>query len=309
MWRFDNLDPQVGMFFEKELTSVQEDVYKKDKPPKNGFDELPQYTQDPEWSQEIEIRMWDTAGLAEFMADYASDLPLVSLQTEKDQYPVRAFGAAYQYSKDEIQKASENNLDLERKKGLAAREVIERRQNRIMWFGAPVVGLFGLLNYPHIPRRQIAVKFNQNNNANTIRKELNSFINSVFDIVEGDEGLAPTKILMPPNPYTHIAGEPWNGDASGAATDTTILTHFMRNNPFVETVEPVRELKGAGPNGEDVMVAMRPDKDRQAHRAVKPFTQEDPERRNLAWRVNTWAKSGGFVSQFPLEMAIGEFPA
>lgn len=303
-WRFDDLDPQVGLFFEQELTSVREEVLRKEKKPKNGFDLLPQDDSDPDYAEEVEVRMWDSFGMAMFIADASHEFPLVDVHTTKEKYPVKEFGCAYKFTFNEIRAAQALNKELETKKALAAREAIERRFNRIMFYGAPVVGLFGLLNFPHIPRRQISIKFDKSATPREVLDEMNAFVNSVFDIVEGDDTRVPDTLGMPPSQFAFIASTPWSENAG----DTTILQHFEQNNYFIDEVRPVRELKSAGPNGNDVMVAFRDDEEVVSHKLVKEFTQEDPYRQSNAMLTNCTAKSGGVISDFPLEMVIGEFP-
>ncbi|MFB6371616.1 MAG: major capsid family protein [Bradymonadaceae bacterium] len=303
-WNFDDLDPQVGMYFEEELTSVRSEVKKKKKKPKNGFKLIPQDPDDPDWSETVEHRMWDIEGTgSEFISDYTDMPPLVGVNMEKDDWPVKEFGCAYQYSKNEIRKASSTGKGLDRKKAMAAREFNERKFNRIQWFGAPQVGLFGLLNYPYIPRWQVSIPFDNSQTGQDILNELNSFVRAPFDVTE-DEADTPDTLLMPTTQFAYINDTPWSSNAG----DTTILGHFRSNNFFIDDVRPVRECNGAGPNGEDVMLAYRQEEDLVAHKLVMEHNQHDPQQEGLAFITPATAKSGGIVSDFPFEMVIGEFP-
>lgn len=303
-WNFDDLDPQVGMYFEQELTSVRTEVKRKKKKPKNGFQVIPQDPDEPDWAETVEHRMWDIEGTgSEFISDYSDMPPMVGVNVEKDDWPVKEFGCAYQYSMQEIRKSQATGKGLDRKKAMAAREFNERLANRIMWYGAPQMGLFGLVNFPYIPRWQVSIPFDDTQTGEDILNELSAFVRSPFEITK-DEQDAPDTLLMPTTQFGYINDTPWSANAG----DTTILQHFESNNWFVDEVRPVRELDGAGPNGEDVMIAYRQDSDLLEHKLVLEHTQHDPQQEGLAFVTPTTAKSGGIVSDFPFEMAIGEFP-
>lgn len=305
-FRFDSLitDPRSAVFFEQQLRHIRQEVVLDQQVPLSGFKVIPQNTNIASHATQYEHRMYEPLGVARFISDYADDLPLVDIATRSEVFNLRTFGCAYQFSLEEIEaSAATPGLELEKKRAMAARLVTEQKFNRIMFWGDPDTRLFGLLNYPYIPRRLLDVKFSyETSDPHDILNELNELVNSIFDLTETTG--YPDYMGMPPAAYTHIASR-----ALREGSDTTILQHFMMNNPFFKdggTVEPLQELKGAGPDGEDLIFVGRRDENLFSHALARPFTQLAPEARNLAIITNCHAKSGGVACDRPLELVIGE---
>lgn len=305
-WRFDGiLDPETGIWFENDLRDVREEIVEDAQPPRNGFRFIPQDTDVAEWAETYEHRMFEPIGVAEFIANWADDLPLVDISNRAEVFNVRTFGCAYKFSLDEIAKSRATGMNLDRKRAMAARLITEQKFNRIMFFGDSTTQLFGLLNYPFAPRFLIPVSFDENSTPDAILNAMNSQVNAIFNLTEtiGE----PDFFGLPPAEYAHVSSR-----RIGDGTDTTILMHFENNNPFFKggrgEVVPLHELKGAGPNGENVSVVYRRDPLVLGHKMVMEFRQLAPQERNLAILTNTWAKSGGIASDRPLEISIGEFP-
>jgi hypothetical protein len=295
------LDPQTGVWFENQLTDIREEVLLDQIPPRNGFLYLPQDTSVAAWAENYEHRMYEPIGIAQFIADFAEDLPLVDIATRKETFNLRTFGVAYQYNIDEIEKSKAVGMDLQGKRARAARLVTEQKFNDIMFFGDPETQLFGLVNYPYIPRRLLPYKIEEATAAQDILDMFHDLVNSIFTLTEtiGD----PDTVGLPPTQYAHIASR-----RIGDGTDTKILQDFLAASPFIKEVVPMRELAGAGPNGEDLVVVYRNDSQIIEHKLAREFTQLAPQRRNLAVLTNCHAKSGGMASDRPLEMVIGELP-
>lgn len=303
--RYDSLlGPQVGVWFENDLRNVRSEVVEFEQPPRNGFEYIPQDTSEPEWIKQYEHRMYEPIGVAQFISNFIDDLPLVDISTHAEVFNARPFGCAYKYDVDEIAASQAKGMQLDRKRGMSARLVTEQKFNRIMFYGDPATQLFGLLNYPFCQRRIITVPFDSSSTPQDVLDEMNAYVNSVFNVTEtiGE----PDFLGMPPAAYTYVSSR------KIADTDTTILGHFMANNPFFKEgrgeVVPLHELKGAGPNGNDVMVLYRRDPLVLAHKLVRPFTQEEAQPINLAVRIPCHAKSGGIASDRPLEISIAELP-
>lgn len=303
-WAFDDLDEQVGLFFEQELTDIRTEVVQKKKKPRNGFELIPQNTDANDWAETVEHRMWDIEGTgSEFISDYTKMPPLVSVNTEKDDWEVKDFGCAYQYSVKEINQAQWQSKNLERRKAMAARLFNEKKANQIMWYGAPQVGLFGMANFPYTPRWFFSIPFDSSQSGQEILAEANAFVSSPFDIT-GDVQDTPDMALWPTEQFSYMANNPWS-----SSNDTTILSHFNSENYYVDESRPVRELNGAGPSGQDIAIAYRQDEDLVQHKLVMEHRQMDPLREGMSFVTPCISRSGGIASDFPFEMVIGEFPA
>ena len=306
-FRFDSLlGETAGIFFDRELVSVRAEVIEEERPPKNIFDFFAQDTSKDPWANQYEHRMYDITGVAQFIGDYADDLPLADVAGREEVFNMRAFGCAYRWSIDEIQASSALGRQLDRKRVRAAMVITEEKFNRIGFYGDPATLLFGWCNYPYIPRRVSAVQFVAGTAAQTKLDEMNAAVNSIFGRTSTVG--KPNLYLMSPNAYTDVST-----DRLDSSSDSTVLDHFLRTNPFFKNgqgrVEPLHELAGAGPNGEDIDIIGSDNPMVGAHVLARPFTQEQPQPRNLAIVTPCHAKSGGVALDRPLEFLICERPA
>lgn len=292
-----NLTPQAGAHFERDLDFVRQQVLEDRRPPKNAFLLIPQAGDVPDWAETYTHRMVEFIGRAKFIADYADDLPRVDIAGREATFNVKSFGAAYEFSRKEILRSAQG-LGLSDKRPRAAREAIEEKFNRIQWYGDPSAGLFGLLNFPYIPRYAMTVAFDGSADPHDVLAELNAL--SRQPAILTDDTASPNTLLLAPEKYYYVSDTPLR-----EGSDTTILEHFLGTHPGW-TVESVNELRGAGPTGGDVAVVYRRDPLNVEHKLVEPFTQLPAQARNLAVVTNCVAQSGGVVSDYPQEMVIGE---
>lgn len=304
-YRFDSLlGESAGIFFDRELVDVRTEIVEQVRPPKNIFLYFAQDTSKSEWANQYEHRSFDVVGEAQFIADYADDLPIVDLAGREEVFNMRTFGCAYQYSIEEIKASQALGRELDRKRALGCRLVTEEKFDRIGFYGDPATQLFGWLNYPYMPRRISSVSFTAGTDADVMLAEMNAAVNSIF----GRTNTIGTPNLygLSPNAYTQVTSRRL------ANSDLTVLEHFLRANPsFSEgkgRVVPIWELAGAGPNGEDLDLIGSDDEMVGAHVIARPFTQEPPQARNLAMYTPCHAKSGGVYLDRPLEFLLVERP-
>lgn len=299
--RLDNIfdGPSAGAHFERDLDDIRGQILEDKVAPQNAFTLIPQSGDVGAWAETYTHRMSEFTGLAQIISDYADDLPMVDALGREATYNVKEFGCAYQFSRKEMMR-SERGMGLSDKRPRAARQAIEQKFNRIQWYGDPSAGLFGFLNFPFIPRYLGTVAFDATSDPHDILAEMNAIASRPN--IDTDTIAEPDTMLMAPGAYNYVQNTPL-----GEGSDTTILQHFLGTHPGW-TVENTREMKGAGPDSEDLIVVYRRAADGIEHKLVEPFTQMEPQRRNLAVITNCVAQSGGVVSDYPREMLIAELP-
>jgi len=298
--RTDAIDPNIGAHFERDLDDLREQVLEHKIPPQNAMTLIPQEGNVGTYAKTYTHRMAELVGVAQMIADYADDLPIVDAVGEEDTYNVKMFGCAYQFSRKEML-ATDHGIDLDTMRPRSARVAIEQKFNRLQWYGDPTAGIFGFLNFPFIPRHLASIPFDSTQDPQDILAEMNTIANRPS--IDTDTVAEPDTMLMAPAQYNYVATTPL---AEGS--DTTILQHFLGNNPYINSVENVQELRDAGPDGEDLVIVYRRSSEIVQHKLVEPFTQLEPQQRNLAVVTNCVAQTGGVVSDYPAEMLIAELP-
>jgi len=304
MHRFDSLlgGAEAAIWFDKELNQVREEVYKFDIPPNNGFRYFPQQDDVSPWAETYEHQMYEVTGAAEFITDRQRELPRIGMQFYKETFNAREFGCAFAYGLLEIEKSRALGKGLEAKYPLAAREVIENTFNKIMYYGDLDAEIFGILNYPQVPRMLMPYKIESATDSKNILAMLNEAANFTFNVSE--QSSQADTVQLSARHFSYISTTPWSENAG----DTTILQQFLANHPSIRTVVPARELNGAGPNGEDLMLVYKNDARSFGHKLIRPMNMLAPQSQGLEIVTNVHARSGGMAVDKLLDVLVCWFP-
>ena len=297
--------PASATFAERELENVRDDIYLKKPRPLTGYDYFPQRGDIPAYKKFHVIRQYEQVGASQWFSEMGDDWPRADAVVDEDQFNLRRHGCAYGFEDDELEAAENEGRDLRRKRGLAARRAIRERNNHCMLFGDMGVKVFGAINYPGSPRVHLANAIGPGTNADTILAMVVNFVDTINEVNETT--VDPDVVGLPPAQYNHLRGRFRSG------VDKTLLNALKDiysgegDDPEIRFVK-MPELKGAGPNGEDVLYAFVDDEDSWGHLLPREFTQEDPKQDFPHWLVKCHSKTGGVAFDFPLHAAIGILP-
>lgn len=300
--------PQASrQFAKRELENVREDIYRKDPRPLSGFELFPQRGEAiPDYKKYHVIRQYEMVGHSQWIDEMGDDFPRADIVVDEDQFNLRAHGCAYGFTDDEIAAAEDNNRDLRRKRGMSARRACRQRNNHAMFFGDTSVGLFGFINFPGVPRVYFDNKINKNTGADTIYNELTAFIDTIDEI--NQTLVSADVVCLPPEQFNHIRKRRFN-TGSGDRILGSIREAYSDAAGEPETeFRKIPELEGAGPDGEDVLIAFVDDDESFGHLLPRPFTQEPPEIDFPESVIKTHSKTGGMAADQPLHMCIGILP-
>ena len=125
---------------------------------------------------------------------------------------------------------------------------------------------------------------------------MNNAVSSIVDSTNGVE--IPDTILLPIDQYNYIAAT-LLPDSGGF----TILSFFLKNNPYIKTIKPVHELKGAD-DGDDVMLIYRNSADALTLKLPLPFNQLAPQNKNLEFVVPCESSTAGIIVYYPLSVCL-----
>jgi hypothetical protein len=306
-----NLDSVSTAFFARELEYIKARTYDVEYPQLKATMVLPVSFEAGPGAESITYQQFDQLGIAKIIANYADDLPRSDIKGKEFTVPVRSIGASYGYSLQEIRAAQFAGRNLEQRKANAARRAVEQKINKVGFFGDEEFGLTGFLNNPNITRSAAALNAGatstkwSNKTPDEILKDMNDAVNGVVDLTNGVE--APNTMLLPIEQYTYIAST-----ARSANSDTTILQYFLTNNPFIQTVDHLYELKGAGLGadaldaGEDMMIVYDNSPDKLTFEIPQPFEQFQIEQRGLEYLVPCHARVSSVIIYYPLSVAVVE---
>lgn len=300
-----NLDASETAFFARELESVKARTYDIKFAPMKALSLMPVSSDAGDGAESITYRSFEETGMARVISSYADDLPRADVRGKEFISPVRSLGCSYGYSHQEIRAANFANRPLTTMQASAARRANDQKVNELAWFGDTDYGLLGLLDNPNIPATTVP---NDGTGPSTlwttktpdqILRDLNLITNSIIDLTKGVE--TPNTVIMPIEQYTLIASTP-----RSSTSDTTILAYFLLNNPYIDVVDWVPELKGAGTGGVDLFIAYDRNPDKLEIQLPMPFRQYPPQERNLNFEIPCESRYGGVLIYYPLSLAFGE---
>lgn len=300
-----NLDAVGSLFFANQLNFIQSKVYEYEYPELEAFNVLPVTNNAPAGAEYITYMAYQGAGRARIIESYADDLPAADLQGFQMMQKIKSIGASYRYSHQEIRAAQWANVDLPFRQAEVARRAIMQEINTLAFTGNVQGGFTGFFNNPNVPLYTVPADGVGGSTTwatkapEQILRDLNNLANQIVVNSNGVE--RPDTVLLPLDQYAMISSM-----ARSPTTDTTILSFFLMNNPYIRQVVPIPQLAGAGPTGLDIMIAYEMNVNKLAMEIPMPFTQYPPQERNLEFVINCEARFGGVSIFYPLSVNIAQ---
>jgi hypothetical protein len=304
MQTFTNLDSAQTMFFARELEAKKAQTYDVIRAPLRAFELIPVSTEAGPGAEAIVYEQYDSTGIAKIIANYADDLPRADVKGQEFTARVKSVGNSYGYSLQEIRAAQFAGKSLEQRKANAAARAQREQWNRIAFFGSATDGLPGWLSNANVPNAAVATGAGAGSptawaskTPAEILKDLNDAVNGIVDLTNGAE--APNTVVMPIKQYTQISTT-----NAGTGTDTTILEYFLRNSPFITSVEWANELKGAFTGSTDGFIVYDRSPDKMTLEMPQMFEQLPVQERGLEYVVPCHSRIAGVIIYYPLSQTF-----
>lgn len=237
----------------------------------------------------------DARGKAKIISNHADDLPSVSVEGSKENYPIVSLGTSFQWSIQDIRRAAFMGKPLADRLSRAAQRAYEDLFDELAAFGdADSRITSGLLNDPNVSVEALAGAGVWSSKTPTeILADLNALTAAVYN---GSKELhMADTVLLPTAQYKRIAQTRLSVDNA-----ETVLEAFRRANPEVQRVDSWRKLTGAGAGSTDRALAFSSRPDTHEINEPQPFEILPPQSRNLAFVVPCHGRSGGGAVLLPL---------
>jgi hypothetical protein len=310
MPKFLNLDAAETIMFQRELEKIKSNTYDIVYPDLKAMQLIPVSTDAGAGTEIITYQQFDRTGIAKVISNYADDLPRSDVKGKEFSSRVRSVGNSYGYSMQEIRAARQAGKPLEQRKASAAAEAQRYLWNKIAFYGDSAYNLQGWLTNSNIPHgtapadgTSSATTF-ASKTPDKIVRDLNTCVNNVAIQTKGVE--RANTLVMPLAQYAYISST-----RMGDGSDTTILQFFLKNNPFITTVEWAEELDSAqlSANGVstftgDIMIAYNKSPDKMTLELPVPFEQLPVQEEGLEYVVNCHSRIGGVLIYYPLSQYI-----
>lgn len=301
--RNDNMDADSTIFFEKELQSIEGQVYEVKKAEFLARSIFPIDSSDGEGCETICFRMSEgSSPNAEVIAPGASHFPRSDVKMKEYVSKVVRIGAAYGYNDDEIDAARFAGRPLEQMRAIEARRMIARKENDMAFFGDDEAGIVGFLLNPDIPRLGSPVGVSTSSlwstkTADEILTDLCSIANTSRLATENVE--VPDTLLLPSAQFLRI-----HQTEKGTEGTRTVIEHFKAMCPWITTIADV-PLLAAASGAADMAVCYRRDPVALALKIPMPMRQLAPFRDGpQSWELCLKQKMGPVVVRYPLSVCF-----
>lgn len=251
----------------------------------------------------------DVAGAAAFIAGKGFDMPYADVSTSQFLQTNHLAGIGYEWSLQELQRASKNGRNLSSEKAEAARTVAEAFIYGIAMRGNTEKGMVGLVNSSAVPTANVANDGTSSSrlwtakDSDLILRDVNAALNAPYNA--SLETLRADTLVLPTTRMQYIAEK-----RLGSNNDMTVLAFLRANNSYtLETGRPLnimgsRELETAGASGTARMVAYFNDRKVLQLHLPGPHEFLDPFRKSaMTWEVAGIMNVGGVEIRRPKGIA------
>lgn len=299
-------DAAESMFFLRELEFIKAKTYDVKYAQYRARELIPVDGSPGPGADTVVFRSYDSRGVARIVNSYADDLPRADAFGVEHRSPIRMLAVSYGYNVKEIDAAFMAGKPLQERKALAARRAIEQELDSIAAAGDSANSLVGLLGIANALGYTVPAGAGAGATTAWSTKtplEILADMTGIagYIVSQTKEVEVPDTLLLPTTQFQIIAGTPIN-----SASTETILSFFLRTNPYIKTVQSWPKCAGAGSASKDRMVAYRRDPDALQLVVNQEFTQLPPQAKGLEYEVPCILQTGGVICYYPLSVAYGD---
>lgn len=305
--KFSVLDKKTGLYrdangsavIHRQLEYVEKEVYKVEYPELMGRQIVPIDHSIPTGAESFLYTMYDRIGEAQFVRDWSTDFPTVTIEGTPFTQTIKHLGSAYAISVQQIRAAAMAGMPLNTELAETAREVIERKLDRILAVGDASAGLGGFANNPNVPIVPITGNWGPATPGATILVDLMKLHSAVF--LGSPDNTEVDTLVVAPSIYDRFLN-PLN-----EYNQASLMTWLKQNTPF-KNIEKWSKLETAGAGGTPRMVAWR--KDARTAKGVIPqeFETAAPFVQGFVTTTSCHLSTGGVVVRQPKKMAYADDP-
>jgi hypothetical protein len=284
----------AAFHLERDLEHKLDEVLREEYKPRNAMRLFPMDNSTPPGAQTVRgSRIYDT-GLAKWHRG-GNDIPRVNVSKKEQTWPVRYAVTGFSYDIFERMASNFANSNYTGELLRAAREALLDLLNETYWFGNNDLGLYGVLNYPYLPTRTLAVALDGSSSTQDILYAFLDLAN--FPVNNSGAKFHCNRMATSPRVRNYLFSRDRN---AVSASDKSIGEVFLQRHEFIEQINSAVELQGTAPGGADYIICYRDDrKGIELRGAGGPFNVLPPQEHGLDTVVPCWAGCGGVIMRDP----------
>jgi len=298
------MDANESVFFPRELEHIKSRVWEVPRKPNKALDILPVSQEASPADKTITWREWDQVGMAVFMQDYFTEVPMADVFAVENSINIHSLSNGYQVSLQELRESVQEGKQIDTRRAVAVRDSFELKMNKLAWNGDEDHGIQGFIDYPGTNEYVVPVGANGPKTfaSKTPDEILTDLFNMETVIIENTNEIeSPTTLLMPIAQERLIATKRMtDGDRN------TVKKFFLENSKTIKSIITVPELKGAGAGDTDRMISFEPSLDKLSLEIPVMFEQFTEVNKGYFYWVPAHARFGGLLVYRPLSICIAD---
>jgi hypothetical protein len=297
-------DVAVGMF-QRDLEIREARVLEKKRAPLPFADGLivPIEVTDEPWAQTWSYKQVTAVGQMELIRDYTTTVPMVDVLSEEVIGRIYEYGLGYYVGDKEAYASQHLGQPIEDQKIAAAYRTTKEQLNKLISLGDPRTGTPGFLNHPDFLRMVAPYPINSTSTSDQLTTTLTEGVTAMLEITNNAE--APDTVLLPRGEYEFLM----NRRLDNAADAMTVMKAFLQNNDHIKNIQPLNELKGAGPEGQNIMVVYRRDPEAVKYCITSSFKFKELLRKPWGFQRPGSLSVGGIKAYYPFAVLIVYLPS
>lgn len=300
----DRLDANETMILEHQLEQMRARSVDVQRPEFKARRLVPVTSEIDPGAESWAYSIWDRAGMAKVVANYADDIPKVATFAKKYTHTIESIALGYEWSWLDLLRTARAGVPLRARKADAVRTGFESKIDEIAAIGIKETGLTGLLNNANVPQINAAPPATGLSSAwggadkkpPEVLADLIAMEDAIISTTKGV--LSPDTLVLPLAQYRYITRTPLYAVAPANPTDT-ILKVFLEQSQTVRNVDWWHFAATA--DGGSPRAVMYPRNPSVVHLEIPQEQQElPPQHKNLSFEINSVGRIGGVAFEYPL---------
>lgn len=310
-YRFERMDAGMNAFFSRQLEHIRPGLFEVQYEELKGLELVPMNTSVHIGAEEYTYRWYDQVGKATLMSSLSRRGPRADVHGHEATSKIRSIAASYGYNIQEGRAAMMARLPLEQRKAKAARRAIAEEMDRILLMGdgtSTYYGLYGLFKLSGtgtyvVPDGAALSDTFESKTPEECLFTLHDFMRAMVE--ETKEVEKPTDLILPLSDYGYLSTT-----TLGFGTETTILQAFVKNSPYIKSMDKIHShtlLETAGAASSKRMIAYKPDPDKLEAIVPVEFEQFAPQWDGYEVLTDCHARTGGIVLYYPKSIYYADY--
>lgn len=289
-----------GYHMARDLEHIYDEVLREQYAPNSAMKHIPVDTSLPAGARKHTVRRIAHQGEVEVYRGGGSNgsIPGTSASQDSESFSTLTYVTGIRIDFFERQSADFANSNVRQELEIAANQSMRDFMNEKTWDGSEKYGLYGVLNYPWVPKTVSSVSFDSSGTPSDQLDELLRLANLAEEVSE--TVFAPNTLLLPTAKYNYIHQTDYKADS-----EKSIAQAFLEKQGDVDKIEKVPELKERGPNSEDVaLFYRRRDKRSMVNMIAQGFSMLPVQDDGFDLKIPAFMQHGGVIMRDPLNNLV-----